>query len=88
MGSSSRPINSGLSEALAIQTRLKTTISWKPGLNHGVQRCGRTPTRQDAPPHAPIPLADLVAGGADPDDFFIQLVGAEPIERGQDKHEP
>jgi hypothetical protein len=30
----------------------------------------------------------LVAGGADPDDFFIQLVGAEPIERGQDKHEP
>jgi hypothetical protein len=22
-------------------------------------------------------IADLVAGGADPDDFFIQLVGAE-----------
>jgi hypothetical protein len=27
-------------------------------------------------------IANLVAGGADPDDFFIQLVAAEPIERG------
>jgi hypothetical protein len=27
-------------------------------------------------------IAALVAGGAEPDDFFIQLVAAEPIERG------
>jgi hypothetical protein len=41
-----------------------------------LRRCHMFAAQTDAERDATI--ADLVAGGADPDDFFIQLVGAEP----------
>ena len=42
-----------------------------------LRRCHMLAAQTDAEREAAI--ADLVANGADPDDFFIQLVGAEPI---------
>ena len=40
-----------------------------------LRRCHMFAAQTDAERDAAI--ADLVGGGADPDDFFIQLVGAE-----------
>jgi hypothetical protein len=58
----------------SIEVRLKKLESLAPP-EGPLRRCHMFAAQTDAERDAAI--ADLVSGGADPDDFFIQLVGAE-----------